>query len=85
MPEQIMDLTRMMPGEKGVVVDVLGGQGFIKRLETLGIRIDVEVVKVSAHFARGTVVLQVGNTQSALGFGMAMKVLVLLKTKIEKE
>jgi len=78
MPNQIMDLTRMRAGEKGVVVEIQGGFGLLRRLETLGIRPTVEITKVSAQFARGPVTVQVGNTQSALGFGMATKIIIEL-------
>jgi len=79
MPNLIMDVTRMMPGEEGIVVEILGGYGLSRRLETLGIRQDVRIVKVSAQLARGPVTIQVNNTQVALGFGMASKIIVQLQ------
>jgi len=81
MVKQIMDLNRMQPGEKGVVVDIQSGWGLIRRLETLGIRPGVEITKVSSQFMAGPVTVQVGNTQSALGSGMAMKIIVELKSE----
>ena len=78
MPSQIMDLTRMRAGEKGMVVEIQGGFGLLRRLETLGIRPTVEIIKISAQFARGPVTVRVGNTQSALGFGMAAKIIIEL-------
>jgi ferrous iron transport protein A len=78
MPSQIMDITRMRAGEKGVVVEIQGGFGLLRRLETLGIRPSVEITKVSAQFARGPVTVRVGNTHSALGFGMAAKIIIEL-------
>ena len=76
--QQIMDLTRMNPGERGVIIEIQGGWGLLNRLETLGIRPNVEITKISSQLARGPVTVQVGNTQAALGFGMAMKVIVQL-------
>jgi ferrous iron transport protein A len=69
-------LTAMETGQIGKVVQIRGGRGMIGRLEVLGIRIGRELKKVSSQFMRGPVVLEVGNTQVAVGFGMAGKILV---------
>jgi ferrous iron transport protein A len=69
-------LTDMGTGEMGTVVDFLGGRGLNNRLMSLGIRPGVKVNKVSSAFGRGPVVIQVGNAQTALGFGMSYKVIV---------
>ncbi len=71
-----MALTAMETGQTGKVVQIQGGRGMIGRLEVLGIRIGRELRKVSSQFMRGPVVLEVGNTQVAVGFGMAGKILV---------
>jgi len=63
-------------GESGVVVDIQGGYGLIRRLESLGIRVGKKVTKVSSQFMRGPVTVRIDNYQVALGFGMARKVLV---------
>ena len=69
-------LTDMDIGETGTVVEFFGGRGVYNRLRALGIRPGVKISKVSGAFARGPVVLQVGGTQAALGFGMSHKVIV---------
>jgi ferrous iron transport protein A len=69
-------LTAMETGQIGKVVQIRGGRGMIGRLEVLGIRIGRELKKVSSQFMRGPVVLEVGNTQVAVGFGMADRILV---------
>ena len=69
-------LADMKPGERGTVIEVMGGVGMRNRLQALGIRDGVKVVKVSATFARGPVVVQVGSTQTALGFGVSYKIIV---------
>lgn len=71
-----VDLTRIKVGEKGIVVRILGGYGLRKKLETLGIREGMEIMKVSSQFMGGPLIVQVGNTQVAIGFGMARKILV---------
>jgi ferrous iron transport protein A len=48
----------------------------LRRLDSLGMRIGVEVRKVSAQLMRGPVTVQVGGTQLAIGFGMAQRILV---------
>ena len=77
----IIDLTRMKPGECGTVVRLEGGSGFIMRLQNLGIRPGKRIAKVSAHFLRGPITVQVGAANLALGFGMASKVMVEVDRK----
>ena len=69
-------LTAMQTGQTGRVIQIQGGRGMIGRLEVLGIRIGRELRKVSSQFMRGPVVLEVGNTQVAVGVGMASKILL---------
>ena len=71
-----MTLTDMTTGETGTVVEIAGGRGVTGRLQALGIRPGVTVTKVSAHFARGPVVVQIGGTQAAVGFRISHKIFV---------
>ncbi|MEO0227520.1 MAG: fused ferrous iron transport protein A/B [candidate division WOR-3 bacterium] len=80
----LIDLTQMKAGEKGRVVELSGGKGFIARLEALGIVPGVEIVKVSEQFMHGPVVIRIGNTQVAIGYGMAKKVMVNVEYLIKK-
>jgi ferrous iron transport protein A len=73
--EQI-DLTQLEEGETGVVIEIQGGYGLIRRLESLGIRAGKRVTKVSSQFMRGPITVRIDNYQVALGFGMARKILV---------
>ena len=72
----IVDLTKMKAGTSGTVVSLEGGGGFILRLQNLGIRPGKRITKVSAHFWRGPVTVQVAGARFALGFGMASRVMV---------
>lgn len=72
----VVDVTQLTPGQKGKVVNIEGGWGLVSKLEALGIIPGVEVSKVSAQIMRGPVTLQVGNTQVAIGFGMARRIFV---------
>ncbi len=80
-----IDLTKMKEGERGIVVELSGGCGLLSRLSALGIREGTEIKKVSSQLMRGPVIIQVGNTQIAIGFGMARKIIVEKKKSISRE
>ena len=69
-------LVQMEIGQTGTVVGVMGGRGLTRRLEALGIRFGKKVTKISSTFFRGPVTLRVDNTQVAVGFGMANRIIV---------
>jgi len=71
-----VSLVQMRPGQKGRIVEINGGYGLARRLDALGIRVGKEITKISGQLMRGPVLLRQDNTQVALGFGMASKVLV---------
>jgi len=71
-----LTLAEMRTGQTGTVVGVLGGHGLIQRLDALGIRPGKKVTKLSSTLFRGPVTLRVNNTQVAVGFGMAKKIIV---------
>ena len=79
-----VSLAQMRAGQRGKIVEINGGYGLARKLDALGIRVGKEVTKVSAQWMRGPVLLRQDNTQAALGFGMASKVLVELSGKDEK-
>jgi len=69
-------LSRMEAGQSGTVIQIEGGRGMVNRLSALGIRAGKRITKVSSMFMRGPVTIQVGNTQIAIGFGMAKRIIV---------
>jgi len=71
-----LTLAEMRTGQTGILVGVLGGPGLIRRLDALGIRPGRKVTKLSSTLFRGPVILRVNNTQVAVGFGMARKIIV---------
>jgi len=75
----IIDLTQMQPGETGIVEEMQGGHGFIKKLQSMGVRSGKMITKVSSHFWRGPQTVEVDNIQIAVGFGMAKRILVEVK------
>ena len=71
-----VSLAQMRSGQKGRIVEINGGYGLARKLDALGIRTGKEITKISEQLMRGPVLLQQNNTQAAVGFGMASKVLV---------
>ena len=74
--KDLITLAQLKMGQTGTVVELDGGSRFARRLESLGIRPGGKVTKVSSMLFHGPVVLKVGSSQIAIGFGMANKVWV---------
>jgi ferrous iron transport protein A len=72
-------LTQMRAGQSAMIVQIYGGYGLMRRLGSLGIRPGQQITKVSSMLMRGPVTIRVGNSQVAIGFGMANKILVELE------
>jgi len=79
MNEIAIDLTQLQPGEIGVIKDLQGGHGFIRKLQGLGVRQGKKIIKVSSHFWRGPQTVEVDNVQIAIGFGMAKRIMVIVE------
>jgi len=73
---KLVTLRQMQSGQSGKVIQVQGGYGLVNRLSALGIRPGKRITKVSSMLMRGPVTIQSGNTQVAVGFGMANKIIV---------
>lgn len=69
-------LAELREGESGIIVGVMGGFGFQRRLATLGIRINKKIQMITAQPFRGPIVVEVDGARVAIGMGMAWKVLV---------
>ncbi|MCX7784788.1 MAG: ferrous iron transport protein A [candidate division WOR-3 bacterium] len=78
MPKEVelVPLTQLESGETGIVTDILGSQETVKRLQAMGISPGVNICKISAMILHGPVVIRIKNTELALGFRMASKILV---------
>ncbi len=73
---RIVKLTEMKRREAGQVKEIDGGFGLLGRLEAIGIRPGVELRIVNSSFFRGPVTVRIGNSQVALGHGMAHRIMV---------
>jgi len=69
-------ICELRSGEKAVIRGVVGGLGFVRRLEALGIRPGKSLTKVSSQFLGGPVTIVVDRRYVALGRGMAARVMV---------
>ena len=75
-----VSLAEMAPGKEGTVVAIHAGFGLNNRLDAMGIRSGVKLVKTSGSLFGGPIAVRVGNVRLALGHGMAMKILVELES-----
>ena len=75
----IIDLTQMQPNENGTIVELHGGLGFMRKLQSMGIRPGKEITKISSHFWRGPQTVEIDYLQIAIGFGMAERIFVEVK------
>ncbi len=71
-----MTLRELKIGEHAAIKRIHGGRGMFSKLESLGLREGVRIVKKSALMARGPVIVEVGATQIAIGSEMAARILV---------
>jgi len=58
------------------VIGIKAGRGAIRNLESLGIRPGVLLKKVYTQLVRGPITVKIGNSQLAVGWGMASKIIV---------
>ncbi len=71
-----MTLREMKIGERGTIRLISGGNGVQNKLESMGLREGVSVVKKSAVMNSGPVIVEVGATQIALGCEIAGKIFI---------
>lgn len=72
----MISLIQLEKGKTGTVIELKGGQSFIQKMDSIGIRPGVKIKKISEINAGGPVVIEIGNTKVAIGKGMAAKILV---------
>jgi ferrous iron transport protein A len=76
MEKKIISLTNLSSNKKARIAKLDGGQGFQKKLRSMGIR-EGQIIKiVSKQPFRGPFTVSVGNCNITLGRGMADKILI---------
>jgi len=71
-----VNLVKIEPGREVVVMQLDGGREFLEKAESLGLRTGVRIKKLSAQVMHGPVMIKIGNSKVALGYGMAKRILV---------
>ncbi|MDI6732210.1 MAG: FeoA family protein [Candidatus Margulisbacteria bacterium] len=74
-----LSLDQMDSGQSGIVEAINGGQGTVRRLEALGLKVGKRITKISSMIMRGPITIRVGGTQIAIGCGLAEKIMVAIK------
>ena len=76
MGETKLRLTELKRGETARIVELRGGLGFQRNLETMGVRKGKFVEVLTKHPVGGPIVIRINNITVTMGRGMAMKVIV---------
>ena len=72
----LISLVEMKTGEMGRVVELKGGRGFSDRISSMGLRVGKDIRKIDAGIFRGPQTVLIDGFQIALGYGMALKILI---------
>ena len=67
-------LAQLEDGERGKISEISGGQGLTRKLDNMNLYIGKEIMKITRQSRKGPVIVQVGNSQLALGYGIACKI-----------
>ena len=72
----VVSIVVLKAGEKGIIASINGGFGMVRKLNALGIHEGRVITKVSTQWMRGPIVIRIGSTDMAIGYGMASKIMV---------
>lgn len=64
-------------GKKATINRLEGGVEFRKKLASLNIRVGKTIRKITAQPLHGPVVIEIDNTEAAIGINMAKKIVVV--------
>ncbi|MHC4662676.1 MAG: FeoB small GTPase domain-containing protein [Planctomycetota bacterium] len=70
------NLLEIKEGKEAVVVEMLAESRMRARLDNMGITVGTKLTKVSDSFLHGPVTVKFGNSWTALGYGMAEKIIL---------
>ena len=71
-----LSLLELKPGQRGVVSRIMGGLGFRRRLECMGIKEGKEIVKISSQPFSGPVIIEIDRSHVAIGRGIAARIIL---------
>jgi len=69
-------LSTMKNSQTGIVVQIGGGRTMCAKLEALGIRVGCRIKKKGSQLGFGPIIVSTGNTEIAVGHGMASRIFV---------
>ena len=72
---KIISLNRLKTGETAIIHSLKGGHGFKSRLSVLGFTPGTEV-RMIQNFGYGPIIIEIKDTNIALGRGEAMKIII---------
>ena len=72
----MINLTQIGNGRSAKVIELNGGHHFVGKLETMGVVPGTIIIKKSASLMKGPIVIVKGETQFAIGYSMAQKIMV---------
>ena len=70
-------LFNLESGKKATIKRLDGGVEFQKKLTSLNIRVGKTIRKITAQPLHGPVVIEIDNTEAAIGINMAKKIVVV--------
>ena len=70
-------LFNLESGKKATIKRLDGGVEFRKKLTLLNIRVGKTIRKITAQPLHGPVVIEIDNTEAAIGMNMAKKIVVV--------
>ena len=73
---EVISLTSLFEGEKGVITNAFGGFGLVRRLAEMGLTPGVEIKLLRKCPFRGPLQIEVRGSVLALGYGVASRVFV---------
>ena len=76
MDQQNISLLQLPTNKKARITSIIGGHGFQRKLQVLGIRKGQEITIVSKQPFTGPLTISVGRCKMTIGRGMAQKIMV---------
>jgi Fe2+ transport system protein FeoA len=69
-------LSEFPVGQSGILKGISGGNGLRQKFDEMGMQIGKEIKVTSRQWGHGPVIIKYGNTEIAIGHGMAEQVLI---------